>query len=85
MEALHPLGDKSQDWLIYRPEELDFFTLLAAPNCSSVVRMLTDHYTAKELGHKTIESICLRRNYVPRMMYFVLAGRNLFCGAMGWL
>lgn len=70
-ERLRLLGGESQDLLIYRPEERDFFTLLAAPNCSGVVRMLTDH--CGELGHKTIGSIRVQGICVPKMMYFVLA------------
>lgn len=60
------IGGESQDLPIYRPEDRGFFTLLAAPNCSGVVRMLTDY--CGELGHKTIEGIRVRRNCVPKMM-----------------
>ena len=71
-ERLRPLGGESQDLLIYRPEEHGFFTLLAAPNCSRVIRMLTYH--CGELGHKTNESIRVRRNCIPKMIYHLPTG-----------
>lgn len=65
-ERLRLLGGESQDLPIYRPEDRGFFTLLAAPNCSAVVRMLTDN--CGELGHKKIESIRVRRSCGPKKM-----------------
>lgn len=51
-DALHPQGDEIHDLLIHQTEERGLFTLLAAPNCSGVVRMLIDH--CGDLGRKTI-------------------------------
>lgn len=46
---------ESGESTLYRPEHRGFYVLLGSPNCSEVVRMLTESYTA--LGCKTIESI----------------------------